>query len=247
VGDVGEGTAVDEGGGVLERLDEVGRQRVAQQGGHRTRRPQVVDRDRRAVAGVRDDDAGQAGPQVRDTGGQAEDGHDLAGDDDVEVVLARNSAVQPAQADRRVPQCAVVQVHDAVDVDPTGVDVQRVAVMDVVVQHRRGQVVRQRDRVEVAREVEVDVLHGDDLRVPAAGGTALHPEDGPQTGLAQRQHGLPGGCLTCGQVPAVALVEAVRQPDAGRRLPLPRRGGAHGGDEDESAGRRVRLEALEDG
>jgi hypothetical protein len=72
------------------------RQRVAQQGGHRASRPQVVDRDRPAVAGVRDDDAGQARPQVRDTGGQAEDGHDLAGDDDVEVILARHASVQPA-------------------------------------------------------------------------------------------------------------------------------------------------------
>ena len=238
---------MDERGRVLKGLDEVGRQCVTQQCRHRAGRADVVDRDRPAVAGVGDDDASQARPQVRHAGGQAEHGHDLARDDDVEVVLARDTAIQPAQADRRVTQRPVVQVHDAVDVDAAGIDVEGVAVVDVVVQHGRGQVVRQRDRVEVAGEVKVDVLHRHDLRVAAARGTALHTEHRSQAGLAQGEDGLTRGGLAGGDLAAVALVEPVRQTDAGRRLPLPRRGGAHRGDEDEPAGRCVRLETLEHG
>ena len=50
----------------------------------------------------------------------------------------------------------------------------------MIVQHRREQRVRARDRVEVAGEVEVDVLHRHDLRVPTTRGATLHAEDRPE-------------------------------------------------------------------
>jgi hypothetical protein len=53
-------------------------------------------------------------------------------------------------------------------------------VVDVVVDQRREQVVRGRDRGEVAGEVQVDVFHRHDLRVTATGGAALHAEDRPE-------------------------------------------------------------------
>ena len=114
-----------------------------------------------------------------------------------------------------------------------------------VVQHRRGQIVRQSDRIEVAGEVEVDVLHQHNLRVATASSTALRAEHRSQAGLAQSEDRLTRGGLTSGDLAAVALVEAVRQANAGRRLPLPRRRGAHRGDKHELAGCRVRLKVLE--
>ena len=39
--------------------------------------------------------------------------------------------------------------------------------------------------MEVAGEMQVDVLHRHDLRVTAAGGAAFHAEAGPQRRLAQ--------------------------------------------------------------
>ena len=62
---------------------------------------------------------------------------------------------------------------------------QLVAVVDVVVQHRGQQVVGQLDGVEVAGEVEVDVLHRHHLGVAAAGRTAFHAEARAQRRLAQ--------------------------------------------------------------
>ena len=64
---------------------------------------------------------------------------------------------------------------------------QRVALVDMVVEHRRQQRVGAGDRVEVSGEMEVDVLHGHDLRVPAAGRPALDAEHGPETRLADAQ------------------------------------------------------------
>ena len=70
------------------------------------------------------------------------------------------------------------------------VDAERVAPVDVVVDQRRQQIVRRGDGVEVAGEVQIDVLHRHHLGVAAAGGAALHAEAGPERRLAQAQHRL---------------------------------------------------------
>jgi len=62
----------------------------------------------------------------------------------------------------------VVDIGHAPPQDAFGVDVQLVALVDVVVEHGGEQVIRRTDSVEVAGEVKVDVLHGHDLGVTAA-------------------------------------------------------------------------------
>ena len=109
-------------------------------------------------------------------------------------------------------QRAVVHVEHAPPGDPARVDVERVAPVDVVVDHRGQQVVRAGDRVEVAGEVEVDVLHRHDLRVAAAGAAALHPEARAQRRLAQAQHRR-----------LADAVERVGQADRSRGLAFARR------------------------
>ena len=66
-----------------------------------------------------------------------------------------------------------VHVHTAFPGDAAGVDVERVALLDGVVDHGGQQVVGGTDGVDVAGKVEVDVLHGHDLGVAAAGRAAL--------------------------------------------------------------------------
>ena len=102
---------------------------------------------------------------------------------------SRGTPLHPAaQAVHNVTQLAVVHVHAALPGDPLGVDAQRVALLDVVVQHGGQQVVGSADGVEIAGEVQVDVLHGDDLGVAAAGRAALDAEHGAERWLAQRDH-----------------------------------------------------------
>ena len=64
-----------------------------------------------------------------------------------------------------------------------------VAVEDVTVDERGEHVVRCGNGVEVAREVEVQILHRDDLGEAAARRAALDPEDRAERRLAQAQHG----------------------------------------------------------
>ena len=78
--------------------------------------------------------------------------------------------------------------------------------------------------MEVAVEVEVDLLHRPDLRLAAAGAAALDAEHRAHRRLAQAQHHL-----------LADLAEPLRQRDAGRRLALAGLGRRDRGDDDELA------------
>ena len=128
---------------------------------------------------------------------------------------------------------AVVHVHAALPSDAAGINVQRVALLDRVVDHGGQQVVGRADGVDVAGEVEIDVLHGYDLRIAAAGRAALNAEHRAEGRLAQAEHRF----LAEG-------VHRVRQTNARRRLALARRRGADGGHQDELAFRFVAFGEL---
>ena len=92
------------------------------------------------------------------------------------------------------------------------VDAERVAVVEVVVDERRGEVVRGADRVHVAGQVEVEVLHRDDLAVAAARGAALDAEHRAEARLADAHRRL-----------LADPVEALGEPDGRRGLALAER------------------------
>jgi hypothetical protein len=81
----------------------------------------------------------------------------------------------------------------------------------VVVDQRGQQIVGGADGMEIAGEVEVDVLHGHDLGVAAAGSAAFDAEAGPKARLADANDGL-----------LAELIERVAQAHRGRGLALAR-------------------------
>jgi len=233
VGNVGERPAVDDGGVMLQCLNKVRINGVFQKGGHRTRCADLPGRDRLAVVGVGTDNAGQACLQIFQVGGQAEHRHDLAGNGDIKAVLTGRSVDFAAQAIHDIPQLAVVHIHAALPGDAAGVDVQRVALLDGVVDHGRQQVVGSADGVDVAGKVQVDILHGHDLGIAAAGRAALDAEHRAEGRLTQAEHRL-----------FAQGVHGVRQADAGGGLALTGGGGADGGHQNQLALGLVALGQL---
>ena len=150
----------------------LGSRGVLEQGGHGTGGADLTGSDGLAVVGVGTDNAGQPCLQVLQVGGQAEDSHDLAGYGDVEAVLPGGAVDLAAQAVHDEAELPVVHIHAALPGDAAGIDVQRVALLDGVVDHGRQQVVGGADGVDIAGKVEVDVLHGHDLGIAAAGRAA---------------------------------------------------------------------------
>ena len=232
VGDVGERPGVDERRPALERLEQVRLQGVLQQHGHRPGHADVLGRDRLAVGRGREDDPSQAGPQVLQVRGQGQDRHDLGADRDDELGLARDAVLAAAEADDHVPEGPVADVEDARPEDPLRIDAERVLVVEAVVEERAGQVVGRADRVDVAGQVEVEVLHRDDLAVAAAGRAALDPEHRPERRLADADRRL-----------APDRVQALGQADGRRGLALAQRRRRDRGDDDVLAARSLRLQA----
>ena len=222
--DVGERAAMHEGRVVLQRLHEVRLHRVLEQHGHGAVGLEVAGVDRRLVAAIGDDDVAEPLLQVLEVGGEAQDRHDLRGDGDVEAGLARIAVGDAAERADDLAQRAVVHVHDAAPDDAARVDAELVAPVDVVVDQRRQQIVRGGDGVEVAGEVEVDVLHRHDLRIAAAGRAALDAEIRPERGLAHADDRL-----------LADAVQAVAEADRRRGLAFAGRRRVDRGDEDQLA------------
>ncbi len=237
MGDVGERPGVHERRLALERLHHRGMQGLAQQHGHRSGNPQILECDRLAPLGRSNDDAAAALTQVAQGRGvvvavdEREDRHQLAGDGDVVTRLTRTPIRRAPEADDRVAQRPVVHVHDPAPGDAVWVDGeaaqaelpqslvgQSSLVVPPGIDRRGHEVVRHRDGVDVAGEVQVELVHRDDLAVAAAGGAALDAERGPHARLPDAGDGL---------VPQRS--QPLHQADGRRRLPLPKRGRCDGG------------------
>ena len=67
-----------------------------------------------------------------------------------------------------MPERTIVDIQNARPEDPAWIDSQLIAVMDMIVEHRGEEIVCRRYRVKIPREVEIDLLHRNDLRVPAS-------------------------------------------------------------------------------
>ena len=160
--------------------------------------------------------------QVRDGGGEAEGRHDLGSDGDVVAVLTGHAVGADAEAADDGAELAVVHIHGTLPGDALRIDAEGVALENVIVQHGCDQVVRSADGVEVTGEVEVDVLHRDDLCPAAAGSAALDAEDRSQGRLAECEDGVLSN-----------LSEAVCEADRSGGLAFSGRGRSDGGDEDE--------------
>ncbi len=213
-----------EGRIVFERLHQIGHQRVLEQHRHGARRLEVAGQHLALVALGRHHHLAYAALEVGDRGRKTEDRHDLGGDRDIEAGLARIAVGDTAQRADDLAQRPVVHVDHPPPGDAARVDAEIVAPIDVIVDHRREQIVRRGDGVEVAGEMQIDVFHRHDLGIAAAGSTPLHAEAGPERGLAQRDHRL-----------LADAVEAVAQAHGGGGLAFARRRRVDGGDQNELA------------
>jgi hypothetical protein len=154
--------------------------------------------------------------------GKAEDRHHLGRDCDVEAFLAP----QPLTGDihRQVAQRTVVHIECAAPGDRIGIEVERIAPIELIVDHRGEQIVRRGHGMEVAGEMQIDLDRGCHLRPAAARSATLHAKARTQRRLAQADEG-----------PLADPGQPVAQPDRGRRLALARRRRADRGHQDQLA------------
>ena len=182
VGDVAEGAGVHERGPALEGLHQVRQDGVLEEQRHGAGGLELARGDGLPVPGEADDDPADARFEIGQVARERQDSHDLASRDDDEPVLAHRPGVDAAEADDDGTKRPVVHVHRARPRDSAGIEAECIALMQVIVEHCRQQIVRGRDGVKVPGEVEVDLVHGKHLRVAAARRSPFTPNTGPRLG-----------------------------------------------------------------
>ena len=215
---------MNEGRRPLHGLHEVRVHGVPQEGGHGARHLELLREHGGPVGPEGDDHAAQSRFQIGEVLGQAQGGHDLGGRGDEKARLARHAVHAAAQSHDHLTEGAVVDVEHTLPQHLAHIDAEGVAVVEVIVEGRGQEIVGGGDGVEVAREVEVDLIHGHDLGEPSARAAPLHAKGGPDGRLAQRDDRL-------GADPPEGLAQA----DGHGRLAVARRRGRDRGDHDELA------------
>src|SRR6516225_12387393 len=97
MGDVAEGPAMDKGGIVLERLNEVRGDGVFEECRHRPRRLYIGGPHRFTFTRLPDNDVADTPPEVLRVRRQTEDRHYFRGRNNVEPVLPRKAIGDPAE------------------------------------------------------------------------------------------------------------------------------------------------------
>ena len=92
---------------------------------------------------------------------------------------------------------AIVHIDATLYSNGFGVDFERVALIDMIIEHGAKQIVRRAYSVEIARKMKVNIFHRNDLRVAAARCSALNPEYGPQRRLAKSDYRLFAHRIKC--------------------------------------------------
>ena len=123
MGDVSERPSVHEGRVMLQGLHERGLDSILQKDRHSTGTFQILGGHRLAVIGHADHDATQSLPEVKQAGGEGQNGHDLGGNRDVIAGLTRTAISSATQPDHDVPQGTIRDIHHAAPGDGHRIDV----------------------------------------------------------------------------------------------------------------------------
>ena len=223
---------MNERGRADERLHEVRAEGVFEQRRRRALRVDISRGHGLVVIGAGDDNAGDARLEIRNGGSETKRRHDFAGRRDVKPIFARRAVGLAAQTVENIAQLTVIHIHAALPSHAARIDVAGIALLNAVVYHRGDQVVRRRDGVHVAREMQIDVLHRHDLRIAAARRAALHAENRAERRFAKRE------------TRVVSLQpQSVGQSDGNGRLAFASRGRIDGCDQHKPAFLRTILQS----
>src|SRR5918999_707960 len=218
-GDIAEGAGVDQGRRILQSLHEVGFYGFFHDDRHDACGHEVLCCYGVSVGVATDHEPPEAAAHVVKRGGEREDRHRLRGSRDVEAGLARDAVGVGAKAHDYVPQGSIVYVHHPSPGDALQLEVEGIALVEVVVDHGGELVMGLGDRVDVTGEVQIERLHRHDLAVAAAGGAALDAEHGTHRSLAHSHRRR-----------LADMLEGLPKAYGSRRLPLTQRGWRYGGD-----------------
>lgn len=123
-GDVGEGSSVDEDGGTLKSLHQVGLDGILHQGSQGTTGTNIVASDGLTAARSSDDHAAETLTHVVQAGAEGQDGHTLRGNGNIETSFTGLATLSGRSTNSDATQMTVVDVENTSPSDGFGVNVQ---------------------------------------------------------------------------------------------------------------------------
>ena len=183
--DVSERAAMDNSRNIFQRLYQVRLDSVLQESCHSAVCLNLACGNRLAAVVIGNNDFSQTLLEVMQVACQTENCHNLGSNGDVEAILTRYAMSLAAQTDNDVAQLTIIHIDNAFPNNAARVNVEHVALLDVVVEHCGKQHMRRGNRMEVTGKVQVDVLHRHNLRIAAAGSAALDAHAGAEGRLTQ--------------------------------------------------------------
>ncbi len=171
--DIGERAAMDEHRIVFERLYEIWQDRILHDHGHRAFDPQIAHIDRFAIIRIRNKHLRKPLFEIHQVFGKAEGRHDLAGHSNIETIFPLHAVDLGSQSDVDTAQFPVIHIEAAFEGNVVRIDIQGISLINMVVDDSGDEVVARCDRVHIAREVKVDILHRNDLGISASGSSSF--------------------------------------------------------------------------
>lgn len=155
--DVGERASVNNGRGPFGRLHQIGLDRLLEQNGHRVDRADLRRGDRFPGHVAGHNHTAKPPFQIVRVFAEAQHRHNLRSASNHKAGFM-NLAVPVTQPDDDLPKTPVVHIHRALPQNAPRVDLQCIPLKNVVVDHRREQVIRGSDRVQVAGKMQINIL-----------------------------------------------------------------------------------------
>ena len=174
---------------MLKRLDQVRLNSIFEERCHSALCVDIADGNRLAVIGVGNNHSTQALFKVFDARSKAKYGHDLGSDRDIKAVLSWHAISNAAKSVNNISELAIIHVNTAFPHHAAWINVETVALLDMVIQHGCAEVVCSANSVEVSGKVKVDVFHRNYLGISTTRSTTLDAKDGTQRRLSKGQHG----------------------------------------------------------
>ena len=213
MGDVGKRTSVYKRGATFQGLDQVGFDGVFQQNQNRASGTQVFHGKGGSIVAVAQQDRIDAVAQIFQAGTQTQNRHDFRGGGDIKSGFCRDAIGRSAHARIDHAQTAVVHIHYTAPQDSLQTVGCALVVVMVVVEQCCNGIVRRSDGMEITSKVQVDILHGQYLRVSSTGRAPFHAETRSERWLTQRHNGFLADVVKslrqshgCGCFSATALV-----------------------------------------
>ena len=221
-------------GGAFNRLHQIGRESIAQQRGHGAIGLQISCGDLPPITRLPHHHAAQPLLQIRQITREAEHRHDFGSNGDVKPIFARETIGNTAQGRIDAAQRAIIHVNRAAPGNAARIQAKFIAPIDVVIQHRRQQIIGAGDGVEIPGEMQIDIFHRQHLRITAAGRPTLHAKAGTKGWFAQADHGA-----------RAERIQRITKTNGGGGFALTSRGWVDAGDQHQGAIRAVCLGADE--